>query len=462
MTINKNLSIKLQAGQSATGLLLAIPLLVGMTGCQELPQTPSQLSSQSPEGTQPFPGGKKAELWIAAGQSNMSGCGRYKFKLHPSPEVMMFNMDNTWMVAEEPLHRIFDSDHPVIQHYAEKVHQVTSKHFLENRAKSKLDATSVQLVGTGMGIPFAHALHKGLGRPVGLIPCAYGGTLMSDWDPALKDKTNESLYGYMLQRARMVGGPISGIIWDQGEGDASYVDKAPAYEQNMLTLIDSVRRDLGQPDLPFILVQTGRYCVSGKNVPGPTWDMVRDAQRRLMNERKGVYAICPLDLPLDDVIHISQEGHIELGRRLAETALTEVYHKKGHGTAIQLDSMETISSDHVPAPPCFSPPYQIRVSFRGVTGKLNASPRPAGFELLQAPAGKQTPFLFRAEIDPTNPAAVLLSFNMSGNQYEPGMKLVYGSGMDAFVNIVDDKGMPIPAFGPIDIPMPDEKVVVQP
>jgi len=224
-------------------------------------------------------------------------------------------------------------------------------------------------------------------------------------------------------------------------------------------LIDSLRRDLGQPDLPFLLVQTGRYCVSGSNIPGPSWDMVREAQRRLMNERRGVYVICPLDLPLDDVIHISQEGHLELGRRLAEVALSEVYHKKGHGTAIQLESIETLSRDRLTSPPCFSPPYQIRLNFRGVTGGLKASPRPVGFELL---GGKQTPYLFRVEIDPANPTAVLLSFNMPNDQYEPGMKLVYGSGMDPFINVMDEKGMLIPAFGPITVPMPGENVMVQP
>jgi sialate O-acetylesterase len=284
---------------------------------------------------------------------------------------------------------------------------------------------------------------------------------MFDWDPAQKNNTNESLYSYMLHRVKMAGGRLSGVIWDQGEGDACVPEKASEYEKNMLAFIDGVRADLGEPQLPFLLVQTGRYCVAGKNVPGPGWDTVREAQRRLMSQRKGVYTISCLDLPLDDVIHLSQEAHIELGRRLAETALTEVYHKKGHGTAIQLASLETLNPDNAKAPPCFSAPYQIRLKFRGVTGGLKGSPRMTGFELL-AGDSKQTPYLFRAEPDPVDPAAVLLSFNTSNNHCEAGMKLVYGSGMDPFINVLDERGMPIPAFGPFDVPVPGEKILIHP
>jgi hypothetical protein len=33
------------------------------------------------------------------------------------------------------------------------------------------------------------------------------------------------------------------------------------------------------------------------------------------------------------------------------------------------------------------------------------------------------------------------------------VKLICGPGIDPYMNIVDDKDMPIPAFGPVEVPM---------
>ena len=36
---------------------------------------------------------------------------------------------------------------------------------------------------------------------------------------------------------------------------------------------------------------------------------------------------------------------------------------------------------------------------------------------------------------------------------EENTKLIYGGGQNPYINIVDDRDMPIPAFGPIDVPI---------
>src|SRR5687767_8286881 len=39
----------------------------------------------------------------------------------------------------------------------------------------------------GLALPFAVAMARRTGVPVGLVPCAHGGTSMTQWDPASRD-----------------------------------------------------------------------------------------------------------------------------------------------------------------------------------------------------------------------------------------------------------------------------------
>src|SRR6202023_1447306 len=84
--------------------------------------------------------------------------------------------------------------------------------------------------GSGLGLPFAVEMVARTGIPVGLVPCAHGGTSMDQWSPALKDREGDSLYGSMYRRFVAVGGRVRGVLWYQGESDAS-AKAAPEFEQ---------------------------------------------------------------------------------------------------------------------------------------------------------------------------------------------------------------------------------------
>jgi hypothetical protein len=114
----------------------------------------------------------------------------------------------------------------------------------------------------------------------------------------------------------------------------------------------------------------------------------------------------------------------------------------------------------------------IRVCFKGVNGHLKAYGRPTGFELRAVRPSEdptraypQPPIadipmyvIYRVDFDPNDPAAVILGvFDNSpillGKPHslsEP-VSLVYGGGMNPYVNIVDEKDIPIPAFGPVEV-----------
>jgi hypothetical protein len=129
--------------------------------------------------------------------------------------------------------------------------------------------------GAGLGLPFAVALSESTSVPGGLIPCAHGGTSMDEWSPALRDKGGNSLYGAMYQRFQAASGKVTGILWYQGESDASAKD-APQFRKKFEDLIAAVRRDFNDPDLPFYGVQIGRHVSKGLAEP---WNLVQQEQR---------------------------------------------------------------------------------------------------------------------------------------------------------------------------------------
>lgn len=91
---------------------------------------------------------------------------------------------------------------------------------------------------------------------------------------------------------------------------------------------------------------------------------------------------------------------------------------------------------------------EIHLRFSGVNGRLTAPGQPTGFEV-RFPSNKgQTPQIFRVDFDPANAAGVILRL---GSPLEKPAQLYYGGGINPYVNIVDEKDIPIPAFGPVDL-----------
>ena len=291
----------------------------------------------------------------------------------------------------------------------------------------------------GPGFFFAKSIVNATDRPVGLIPCAYGGTSTIDWDPARKAEGGASLYGATLERIAMVGGNIKGILWYQGESDAGSAELASAYKQTFLNLVDSFRQDTGIADLPFIYVQIGRLTASDL---GGThgWEQVREAQRTAAAKRENLHVVSAIDLPLDDIIHISFDGHIRLGARLAQVALREVYGVEGCAGPIDVESVEIIEPVDMR--------NRIKVRFSGVSGKLRCGGEPTGFELRPREQRPGKPSIYRMDFEAQDPAAVILRHDPPIG--EP-IDLYYGAGLNPYVNIVDEKDIPIPAFGPVEI-----------
>ncbi len=399
--------------------------------------------AEAEDATCPCPGGIDTDLWILAGQSNMYGWAPLPLEPDkPNPHVWMFGLDNRWMLAQDPLHRGYEAEAPIYHEFMLGMCK-TEEQYLEYRAQSK----KTPIGGVGPGLFFAKQLERVLDKPIGLIPSSPGGCRIEHYSPALKDKQGGSVYGALMERIAMAGGRVKGVLWYQGEGDVPNPETAQGYGKALLELIDALRRDTGNPELPFLCVQIGHYTRANNPALDHNWDTIREAQRQVQNLREHVYVVSAIDLPLTDHIHLSYEGQERMGKRLAEIALSKVYHVQGHGESIDFTGAELIEPD--------SATPSIRVHFTGVTGKLLAQGRPTGFMARFPNETGEIPEPYQVDFDPNDPATVILRFC---NPLPKGpVELFYAEGMNPYANITDEKDMPLPAFGPIELARPESE-----
>ena len=362
------------------------------------------------------------DLWILAGQSNMEGVGNNIGVVEPSDQVHVFAMNDEWRLAEEPLHRLGES--------RDIVHSTVKDD--ETRNNLVLDVSG-WTKGAGLGLPFAREMARRSGRPVGLIPCAHGGTSMTQWDPALRDQGGQSLYGAMYRRFLAAGGNVRGVLWYQGESDAN-PDDAPKFLGRFLSFVQMVRSDFDVPNLPFYYVQIGRFVTEGDPVYWNTIQVMQlQAEKLLPNSGMAASA----DLALDDNVHIGTEGLRILGKRLSGLALRGIYGFEDIQPGPRLKAIERADTPYGP---------QLRLTFNAVNGALESSGPVAGFSLAD-PNGNDLYAVYRQELDTDAPNTIILWVN----KVAEGAQLWYGKGLNPYCTVLDSAGMALPVFGPVDV-----------
>jgi hypothetical protein len=226
-------------------------------------------------------------LFLLAGQSNMAGRGRVaEVDRTPHPRVRTFTRENGWAPAIEPMH--FDKP----------------------------------IAGVGPGRAFGAAIADATPEvTIGLIPTAVGGSPITAWEPGVRyPETGAFPWDDALRRAKaaMADGDIKAILWHQGESDAN-ANSAPQYEQRLRALIARFRAELGNPSLPFVIGQLGRF-------PGRQWTepvmQVDAAHRRVATDVPNVAYVSSEGLADNaDNLHFSADAARELGRRYAAAYL---------------------------------------------------------------------------------------------------------------------------------------------
>ncbi len=362
------------------------------------------------------------DLWVLAGQSNMDGYGRLYDAEPPSRYVHCFYYTEKWGIAKEPLCRVFDS--------IDSVHRALFALSDAEYEKLRNDDRTWREIGSGLGIRFAKEVHKATGVPVGLIMCSHGGTSMEQWSPEKKDLVGASLYGGLVRRVSVCGGRVAGVLWYQGESDASE-EAAPLYKDRMKRFVAALRADLGAPRLPIIFAQLSRFFVDENVFPAACWNRIQQAQLDLAGELDHVAMAAAIDATLSDAIHVDAVSMRRMGVRFAALARALVYEKKGP---------LTLTPDRVRFED--DARRMLRITYKNVRGKLRPSRNIWGF-FVEAPDGTRIPITnARAE-----GSKVFLTLARS---VQPGGCLYYGRGCNPSTNLRDDL-FAAPVFGPMEL-----------
>ena len=217
-------------------------------------------------------------IYLLMGQSNMAGRGALGPQVD-NPRVLTLNSDGQWVVARDPLHAKIGGVEP----------------------------------GVGPGVPFANAMLEAHPEvTIGLIPCAVGGSPLRRW------VKGGDLYEAAITRAKAAAeiGVVMGVLWHQGETDATKRGNAESYEARLTTMFGDLRQDLGDPELPIVVGQLGEFLGGDKY---PHADAVRAALERVPRTASHVgYADSAGLGHKGDRVHFDAEAARELGERYAK------------------------------------------------------------------------------------------------------------------------------------------------
>ncbi|MEO8206444.1 MAG: sialate O-acetylesterase [Chthoniobacterales bacterium] len=368
------------------------------------------------------------DVWLMAGQSNMQGIALIGGAATPHPLIRVFSMRREWRLATDPLHVLSESPDACNNKRANgQPCPIEEGEALRRQAKK----------GVGVGIFFAREMLRRTGVPQGLICAAHGGTSMQQWNPDATQKAADSLYVSMLHSVQATGQPIAGILWYQGESDAT-AKEAPHYTARMQQLVKAVRKDLRQPRLPWLMVQLARTI-------GPAWragwNSIQDQQRLLPTKIPNLEVVAAIDLPLDDRIHIGGEGFPRLAMRLARIAALKV-----HGDPKETRPPQIRKASLLPYDPCME--SVVEVKFDSVVGKLRSLEEPRGFECVDA-SGNSISAVFKTTLH-GNSVRVHLIPEARHQEW----KICYGLGLNPVCNITDARDHAMPVFGPMEIKTP--------
>lgn len=227
------------------------------------------------------------DLYLLIGQSNMAGRGTTDAASQPnSPQIWAINRQNEWKMAADPLHE----DKPTV-------------------------------VGVGPGLTFAQEiLKKHPDHPIGLIPCAVGGSGIDDWQPGTKhEQTGIYAYDEMLARVKEAQkrGTIRGIIWHQGESDSS-PEKKDAYAAKLADFFKRLRRDTHTENVPLVVGTLGDFYVAKNPDAAVINQIIADYAKG--NKLAYLASASGLTHKGDDT-HFDTPSARELGRRYAEAFL---------------------------------------------------------------------------------------------------------------------------------------------
>ena len=193
----------------------------------------------------------------------------------------------------------------------------------------------------GLELSFADRLQKLFpGEAIALVKYSRGGSSIDlnaynygTWDPDYSKKNGVNQYDHFLAtiNAAFSVGDIdgdgeedelipTGILWMQGESDATKYETSMKYGYNLKRLMDLIRASLRKDDLPLVI---GRISDSqGHHADSLIWEygnVVRAAQHSFVENDPAAAIVTSTDnYGYSDKWHYDSEGYIDLGFQFAE------------------------------------------------------------------------------------------------------------------------------------------------
>ena len=304
------------------------------------------------------------EVWFCSGQSNM------EFPMGGLP------YDATRRIKDSA-REIAAANHPLLRHF--KSPRNLSKVPLEDvRAQWELTTPETVRNKSAVAYVFGETLLKELKVPVGLVECSWGGTRIEPWTPAahpddlyllqnLAPSKREQDVPTVLWNGMVAGicpFAIKGAIWYQGCANradgAAYVDKT-------VSLVRGWRREWGQGNFPYFLVQLAPFKYD--NAKGTVLPVLQEAQSRIPDKVPNSGYTVINDVGNVNDIHPTDKRTV--GMRLADQVLDRVY-----GKFVRPWKTPTAKT-------CVLEGATVRVSFDNAAGlKTRDGKPPTEFELL--------------------------------------------------------------------------------
>lgn len=228
---------------------------------------------------------EKENVWvfILAGQSNMAGRGKVEpIDTIPDARLLSINKKGDIIVAKEPLH------------------------FYEPT-----------MAGLDCGLSFGKELLKHIPDSISilLIPTAVGGSSISQWinDSTFRNVTLFSNFREKVEIGKKVG-TIKGILWHQGESDATKTETIEVYDDQLKKLFSLFRYETEDKKLPIFVGELGSFSKNYED-----WQAVNNKIKYYVKTDSSAYLIKTRDLnDKGDRVHFDSEGQRKMGKRFAE------------------------------------------------------------------------------------------------------------------------------------------------
>lgn len=235
----------------------------------------------------------KLDIYLLIGQSNMAGRAIVEQSQRDSlKNVYLFTGDG-WEPAANPL----------------------------NKYSTVRKALSIQQLGPGYS--FAKKLEQYMGRKIGLVVNARGGTRIQWWEKGYTGKSDFDLYEQTVLQVKkaLEYGELKGIIWHQGEGNQSHAER---YMAQLKRLVNDLRKDLEAKDVLFVAGEIGKWRSSSIKIN----NVIRSIPHKM---KHAAYAAADSLTPLkgdSSNPHFDTRSQLILGKRYADEVLKQVYHLK--------------------------------------------------------------------------------------------------------------------------------------